>query len=125
MLFFFYFTLYLISNVYLKSISTGLKLWQVNHNSIYEKCAWKVFKNTKVISKISNTWPKHLSGRNMNKTLESWILPDEKAIIFAASLLISDCNLCFHNNFFFSGKYNTFLLGIYKIFFGGDLVDWV
>ena len=38
----------------LSSISRGLKLWSVNHTSIYENSEIKVLKNAKLFGEISN-----------------------------------------------------------------------
>ena len=54
----------------LSSISRGLEFWSVNQSSIYESSESTVFKNTKILGKISNNWPNDLLERNVYKTLE-------------------------------------------------------
>ena len=54
----------------LSSISRGLEFWSVNQSSIYENSESTVFKNTKILGKISNNWPNDLLERNVYKTLE-------------------------------------------------------
>ena len=41
----------------LSSVSSGLELQLVNHNSIYKDTESKDFKNIKVLYEISNNWP--------------------------------------------------------------------
>ena len=55
----------------LSSISSGLEFWSVNHISIYENSASKVFKHTKLLHELSNNWPHNFLGINVYKTLES------------------------------------------------------
>ena len=52
------------------SISSGLEFWLVKHTSIYESSESKVFKNIKLLGKISYNWPKDLLRTNVYKTLE-------------------------------------------------------
>ena len=51
-------------------ISRGLEFWFLNHTSIQENSESNVFKNVKVSSEISNTWPKDLLETNVYNTLE-------------------------------------------------------
>ena len=54
----------------LSSISRGSEFWSVNQSSIYENSESTVFKNTKILGKISNNWPNDLLERNVYRTLE-------------------------------------------------------
>ena len=54
----------------LSSISSGLKLWSVNHTSIYENFDSKVFKNLNFLGEISDNWPNDLLETNIYKTVE-------------------------------------------------------
>ena len=53
------------------SISSGLKFWSVNHNSVNENSELRVFKNIKVLGKISSNLPNDLLRTNVYKT---WIM---------------------------------------------------
>ena len=55
----------------LSSVSNGLKLWSVNHSSIYENFELNVFLRIKFLGEISNNWPSDILGINVYKTLES------------------------------------------------------
>ena len=55
----------------LSSISSGLKFWSVNHNSVNENSELRVFKNIKVLGKISSNLPNDLLRTNVYKT---WIM---------------------------------------------------
>ena len=55
----------------LSSISSGLKFWSVNHNSVNENPELRVFKNIKVLGKISSNLPNDLLRTNVYKT---WIM---------------------------------------------------
>ena len=55
----------------LSSISGSLEFGSPNHTSIYENSESKDFKNIKFLGEIYNTWPNHLLGKNVYKTLES------------------------------------------------------
>ena len=53
------------------SISSGLELYESSiHYTIYESSESKVFKNIKLLGKISYNWPKDLLRTNVYKTLE-------------------------------------------------------
>ena len=54
----------------LSSISSGLKLWSVNHTSIYENFDSKVFQNLIFLGEISDNWPNDLLETNIYKTAE-------------------------------------------------------
>ena len=51
----------------LSYLSSSLEFWSVNHMKIQ----LKVFKNKKVLNKISINWRKDLLGTNLYKILES------------------------------------------------------
>ena len=55
----------------LSSISSSLKFWSVNHNSVNENSELRVFKNIKVLGKISSNLPNDLLRTNVYKT---WIM---------------------------------------------------
>ena len=55
----------------LSSISADLKLWLVNHTSVYENSKLKFFKNIISFDEISSDWPNDFLGTNVYKTLES------------------------------------------------------
>ena len=55
----------------LSSISSGLKFWSVNHTSVNENSELRVFKNIKVLGKISSNLPNDLLRTNVYKT---WIM---------------------------------------------------
>ena len=55
----------------LSFISSNLEYRSVNHTSIYENSELKVFKNIKLLHKISINWQNDLFGTNFYKTLES------------------------------------------------------
>ena len=52
----------------LSSVSSNLKFWSVNHNSIYENSESNFFKNVLCLGEISDNWPKDLLGTNVYKT---------------------------------------------------------
>ena len=52
-------------------VSSDLEFWSVNHTSIYKNSELKVFKNIKLLGKISNNWPNHLLGTDVYKIPES------------------------------------------------------
>ena len=55
----------------LSSISSGLKFWSVNHTSVNENSELRVFKNIKVLGKISSNLPNDLLRTNVYKT---WVM---------------------------------------------------
>ena len=55
----------------LSSISGSLEFGSPNHTSIYENSESKDFKDIKFLGEIYNTWPNHLLGTNVCKTLAS------------------------------------------------------
>ena len=55
----------------LSSISGSLEFGSANHTSIYENSESKDFKDIKFLGEIYNTWPNHLLGTNVYKTLAS------------------------------------------------------
>ena len=55
----------------LSSISSGLKFWSVNHTSVNENSELRVFKNIKVLGKISSNLPNDSLRTNVYKT---WII---------------------------------------------------
>ena len=46
----------------LSSVSSGLKIWSVNHTSIYQSSELNVFKYITFLGKISNNLPNDLLG---------------------------------------------------------------
>ena len=52
-------------------LSSGLLFWLVNHTSIYENYEFNVFRNIKIVGKISNNWINDLIETNVYKNLES------------------------------------------------------
>ena len=54
----------------LSSISNDLRVWSVNHTSIYENSELNIFKYMQSLGEIYN-WPNYLLGINVKKTLES------------------------------------------------------
>ena len=55
----------------LSSISSGLNFWSVNHTSVNENSELRVFKNIKVLGKISSNLPNDSLRTNVYKT---WII---------------------------------------------------
>ena len=53
------------------SIFSNWWFWSVNYTSLYENSEWKVPKNIKFLSEISNDSPNDLLGTNIYKILES------------------------------------------------------
>ena len=55
----------------LSSNSSVLEFWYVNHTSIYKVSELNVFKNIKLLPKISNKWSNSILGTKIYESLES------------------------------------------------------
>ena len=66
----------------LSSISSGLKFWSVNHTSVNENSELRVFKNIKVLGKISSNLPNDLLRTNVYKTWTMLIIVVDNITVY-------------------------------------------